>query len=314
VSAASASSPSVLLVRLDAIGDALTLVPAVAALRHHGFRIGAVLRSVNAGVFSQRALDRVHLYDNPHELIPEIETERYSAALIPTEKPEGYRVARRARIPIRVGFENGWGKPLKTLWIRRICTRTVFRTAGLDASAPHECEVVFKLVQAIAPAAEPPRDPSILRPYVVDTQPRRDDRIAFQITDKWQRLGATMDAVTELARRVSQRHAVRYIAAQQELPYVRAFSDAIGEAVETFEDLRPWKEAIAGARAVVAPDSGAAHVAGMVGTPVVSCFAPRAFELQSKRWAPWAARHEVVSMESAWPIVAADALEAVLTS
>jgi ADP-heptose:LPS heptosyltransferase len=314
VSAGFARSPSVLLVRLDAIGDALTLVPALAALRHYGFRIGAVLRPVNAGVFSRRALDRVHLCDADRiaSVVDDVAAQRYGAALIPTEKPDGYRIARLAGIPKRIGFENGWGKPLKTLWVRRMCTRTIFRTAGLDPDGPHECEVVFKLVQTIVPVPEPPRDAKLLRQYVLDDEPAPDERIAFQVTDKWQRLGASMDAVVELARRVAERHAVRYIAATQESGYVRAFSEASGAAVETFSELEPWKNAIAAARAIVAPDSGAAHVAGMVGTPVVSCFAPQAFALQSNRWAPWAAPHEAVCMESAWPLVAADALEAVL--
>ena len=303
-----------LFVRLDAIGDALTLVPAIAALRHHGFRIGAVLRPVNAQVFSRGAVDCVHV-DGAQavpQLLASIRGQRYGAALIPTEKPEGYRVARQAEIPIRIGFENGWGKPLKTLWIRRMCTRTIFRTAGLDARAPHECEVVFKLVQAITGAPEPPRDPNVLRPCVLDEEPRYDERIAFQVTDKWQRLGASLESVAHLAKHVEQRHAVRYIAAEQEATYVRAFAEATGATVETFVHLAPWKSAIAAARAVVAPDSGAAHVAGMVGTPVVSCFAAQDFALQSKRWAPWAAPHEVVRMESLWPLVAADALEDVL--
>jgi ADP-heptose:LPS heptosyltransferase len=304
----------VLIVRLDAIGDALTLIPAVAALRRYGFRVGAVLRAVNSEVFSRRALDSVLVSDGPArtELIARIRSERYSAALIPTEKPDGYRLPQRAQIPIRIGFENGWGKPLKTLWIRRMCTRTIFRTAGLDPRAPHECEVVFKLVQAITGAPEPSRDPSVLRAYVIDDEPQRDDRIAFQVTDKWQRLGASMESVLQLARRVGERHAVRYIASQQETPYVRAFSEAAGADVEAFGQLAPWKDAIAAARAVVAPDSGAAHVAGMVGTPVVSCFASQNFTLQSRRWAPWASAHQVVRMESAWPLVASDALEEVL--
>lgn len=303
-----------LLVRLDAVGDALTLVPVIAALRRHGIRIGAVLRPVNAQVFSRRALDRIHVAgaQPDSDLISQIRAERYGIALIATEKPEGYRLAHRARIPARIGFENGWGKPLKTLWIRRMCTRTLFRTAGLDPRAPHECEVVFSLLRAALGEFEAPRDPKDLRPYVIDDEPAADNRIAFQITDKWQRLGAPLEGVAELARRTAQRHPTRFIAAQHEAAYARAFSDAAEVPVETFETLEPWKNAIAAARAIVAPDSGAVHVAGMVGTPVVSCFARDEFALQSRRWSPWAAPHRVVSMEAAWPLVAADALEDLL--
>lgn len=307
-------SPSVLLVRLDAVGDALTLVPVIAALRRHNLRIGAVLRPANAQVFSQRALDRIHIANGDETaLTAQIRGERYDAALIPTEKPEGYRLPYRARIPRRVGFENGWGKPLKTLWIRRMCTRTLFRTAGLDPRAPHECDVVFSLARALVGEFEPVRDARVLRQYVIDEEPPADERIAFQVTVKWERLGASLDDVAELARRIGERRAVRFIAAQQEAAYADAFTQSAGVRVERFETLVPWKNAVAAARAIVAPDSGAVHVAGMAGTPVVACFSPEHFALQSRRWSPWAAPHRVLSMESSWPLVAADALEDLLT-
>ena len=307
-------SPSVLLVRLDAVGDALTLVPVIAALRRHNLRIGAVLRQANAQVFAQRALDRIHIANGDDAaLTAQIREERYDAALIPTEKPAGYRLPYRARIPRRVGFENGWGKPFKTLWIRRMCTRTLFRTAGLDPRAPHECEVVFSLARALVDEFEPVRDARVLRRYVIDEEPPPDDRIAFQVTDKWERLGASLEDVVELAMRIRDRRAVRFIAAQHEARYAEAFAQSAGVRIERFDSLVPWKHALAAARAVVAPDSGAVHVAGMTGTPVVACFSAERFALQSRRWSPWAAPHRVVSMEASWPLVAADALEDLLT-
>jgi ADP-heptose:LPS heptosyltransferase len=300
---------------LDAIGDALTLVPAIAALRRHGWRVGAVLGPANAQIFSHRALDRVHVAgtQSESELIAGSRAQQYGAAIIPTEKPEGYRLPYRARIPVRVGFENGWGKPLKTLWVRRLCTRTLFRTAGLDPRAPHECEVVFALARAIDGDPDPPRDPQVLRPYVLDDEPSSDERIAFQVTDKWQRLGASLDEVAELARRVRAVHVTRFISAQHEGSYAAAFGRATGFSVESFADLPSWKTAIGASRTVVAPDSGASHVAGMTGTPVVSCFAHARFALQSARWAPWAAPHRIVRIEPNWPLAACDALEELLS-
>lgn len=308
------TSPPVLIVRLDAIGDALTTVPLIAALRRAGYRVGAVLRPVNAQVFSPRALDRAYVADGSADLRDPLRREGYRAALIPTEKPEAYRIARNARIPVRVGFENGWGKPLKTLWVRRMCTKTVFRTAGLDPHAPHECEVVFKLAADLLPDAEPPRDPKILREIVLDEVPPPDRRIAMQITDKWERLGATPDRVLELYRRAAQQHELRPIGSSKERAYCEQFAHAAGTYVELFDELPAWKTAIAASRAVLAPDSGAVHVAGMTGTPVVSCFAAENFALQSARWSPWAAPHAIVEMsDETWPLAAADALESLLS-
>lgn len=303
-----------LIVRLDAIGDALTVVPLIAALRARGARIGVVLRDVNAQAYAPAAYDRLHLAGgSPLDLGSEIRAAQYDYALIATEKPEAYRLAYRARIPHRIGFENGWGKPFKTLWVRRMCTQTVFRTAGLDPNAPHECDVVFSLGRAIVPDAIAPRDPAVLRRYVVDAQPEPDPRPLMQITDKWERLGADLEHVVELARRIGEFSAVRFVCSAHEQGYGARFAAASGYAVEYFSELPAWKNAIVAARAVMAPDSGAAHVAGMTGTPVVVCFASEGFALQSARWSPWAAPYDAVRMERAWPTVAADALGALLS-
>ncbi|HEY9181447.1 MAG TPA: glycosyltransferase family 9 protein [Candidatus Baltobacteraceae bacterium] len=310
-----ADSPSVLLVRLDAIGDALTLVPVIAALRRDGYRIGAILRPHNAAVFSRRALDRVYVAQSVSQsaLADHVRADAYGAALIATEKAQGYRLARRARIPVRIGFENGWGKPLKTMWVRRMCTSTRFRTAGLDPRAPHECDVVFSLASPLVHDRHPVRDARVLRPYVIDEEPQPDERIAFQVTDKWVRLGASLEETAGLSQRLKTAHPMRFIGSRAEAPFVEMFAQAAGTRVEIFDALEPWKNAIAAARAIVAPDSGAAHVAGIVGTPVVSCFADAHFALQTRRWAPWAAPHRVVRIEPPWPLAAADALEDLLS-
>ena len=309
------NSPSVLIVRLDAIGDAMTLVPLIAALREQGARMGAVLRPANAEVFSSLALDRRHIAGgNLRAFAAEIEARRYDYALIATEKPLGYRIAAMSHIPNRIGFENGWGKPLKTLWIRARTTRTIFRTAGLDPRAPHECEVIFSLGREILPqSAQPSRDARTLRTFVLDSDVEGDSRVAFQVTDKWTRLGARFEDLTALAQAISQRFDVRFVAAQAERPFAERFARTLPATVEYFDAVAPWKRAIAAARVLVAPDSGAVHIAGMTGTPVVACFAAAGFALQTARWAPWAAPHELVKIEAAWPQFALDALGELLT-
>ena len=305
-------SPSVLLVRLDAIGDALAMTPLIAALRERGIPVSAVLRPANAHAFAERALDEVFI-DSPN-LARDLRG-RFTHALVATEDARGYRLAYDAHIPMRTGFENGWGKPFKTLWVRRLCTSTVYRTAGLDPRAPHECSVIFGLGRALlGPEALPTRDVAVLRPLVIDNESPPDPRAIVQVTDKWERLGASLDDVVEAARRIASRHGARFVASSLEREYARRFGERIGADVETFDTLAPWKEAIASARALLAPDSGALHVAGMTGTPVVAVY-PRVpmFASQTSRWAPWAAPHSIVAMEGAWPVVAADALEELLS-
>jgi ADP-heptose:LPS heptosyltransferase len=301
------SSLSVLIVRLDAIGDALALVPLLAALRERGARIDIVLSPKNADAFSKSAMDRVFV-EQPG-LGDRLAQNGYDYALVATEDVSGYRLARASGSPARFGFQNGWGKPLKSLWARSLLTRTVYRTAGLDPQAPHESQVLFQLGSGIVGTSQIPRDPRILRRFVVDSEPLPDERVVMQITDKWQRLGAAPGAVADLAQALRRRHAMRFVAAETERSYAQALAASAGIAIEYFRELGPWKEAIAAAKAVVAPDSGAIHVAGMTGTPAVAAFAQKDFALQTGRWSPWAAPYKLVEINGDWANAAGNALE-----
>ncbi|MGD1068272.1 MAG: glycosyltransferase family 9 protein, partial [Vulcanimicrobiaceae bacterium] len=79
---------------------------------------------------------------------------------------------------------------------------------------------------------------------------------------------------------------LRVLAAPAEAAAVEA---ALGVAPETFVDLHAWVAALDGARLVVTVDTGAAHVAGMLGRPIVDVFPDARFAEQVQRWRPWAA-------------------------
>jgi ADP-heptose:LPS heptosyltransferase len=318
-------SPSVLIIRLDAIGDALALTPLLAALRRCAIPVDVVLRPENAAVFSSRAVRgivtaRFALRSSARSNLAAIEAlgqelkrRTYSHVLVATEDPAGYRLAAATAAPVRIGFVNARGKPLKNLWARRFLTRTLARTAGLDPKAPHECQVLFELGSTLVAAEQPTRDLADLRPLVIEREPGADERIAIQITDKWERLGIEIADVANLVRRVGAYGAPNLLSAETEAPYARRIAEATGVAVNFFAELNPWKSAIAAATAIVTPDSGALHVAGMTGTPVVAIFPRRrGYALQVARWAPWAAPHRIVQSGEGWPARATEALEQLL--
>ncbi|MGA8534451.1 MAG: hypothetical protein WB615_10125 [Candidatus Tumulicola sp.] len=319
-------SPSVLIIRLDAIGDALALTPLLAALHAMSIPVDVVLRPGNAGVFSSRAVRSVVVGDfdlrsnRPPNLAAierlgeRLATRRYTHALVATEDPGGYRLALASQAPARIGFSNAWGKPAKALWLRRFLTQSIYRSAGLDRRAPHECQVLFRLGGALlGSTAEPTRDAAQLRPLVLESQPRPDDRIAVQITDKWERLGIAFEQVVDVVRRVGAFGLPRLIAATAESAYSARIASATGFAVESFDATQPWKDAVAAAPALVAPDCGALHLAGMLGTPAVGVFpAEPHFALQVARWAPWAAPHRIVRADEGWPRRVSDALATLL--
>ncbi len=221
------SSPSVLIIRLDAIGDALALTPLLAALRERAIPTDVVLRAANANVFSTRAarqilvapfdlrsskratLDAIAFFGNA------LRGQQYTHVLVATEDPGGYRLARATHAPVRVGFTNGWGKPFKSLWTRGLLTAAVYRSAGLDPKGAHECETLFRLGASLLGGERPTDDPARLRPLVIEREPLPDTRVVVQVTDKWERLGIDLEGVVQLCDRAAA-FGARFISAASE--------------------------------------------------------------------------------------------------
>jgi len=318
-------SPSVLIIRLDGIGDALALTPLLAALRREAVPVDVLLQRANAGIFSSRAL-REPIAGNVllrcssrsnlaaiTRLGAELAAKEYSHVLVATEDPAGYRLAGAIGAPVRIGFADSLGKPLKSLWSRRFLSSTIYRSAGLDRRAPHECQVLFALGRTLVPEAHPTRETSELRPLVIEREPQPDERVAVQITDKWERLGIGFEHVVTMLRRIAAGGVPRLVSAAAEREYGDRIAQATGTQIDYFDDLDSWKEALGAAPAVIAPDGGALHVAGMIGTPVVAVFPPgRGYRLHVARWAPWAAPHRIVRADDGWPVRAEFALAELL--
>jgi ADP-heptose:LPS heptosyltransferase len=320
------TSPSVLVIRLDGIGDALALSPLLAALASSNIPVDIVLRPENAAIFSPAAVRRVDVASwqlrssKPEDdaamraLAAELASRGYTHALVATEDPSGYRLARAAQVPTRIGFQNGWGKPFKTLWVRGAMTQTIYRPAGPDVRALHECEVLFELGRGLVAETSPTTSIERLRPLVLDEDEPLDSGVVFQVTDKWERLGMSLDAVVAAFREVATTESIVPLAAAHEYEYIERFERRSGANVVRFDRIDRWKAAIGRARAAIAPDSGALHVAGTAGTPTVAIFPDDdQFELQTARWHPWASPYRIVRAGAGWPEAVAQSLRELLT-
>jgi ADP-heptose:LPS heptosyltransferase len=286
----------VLLVRLDGIGDAAVCVPLLAALRDGGHDVGAALTTRNAGLFAPGALVAEHVLERipwpAHGSTPEssrraaaeIAAQRYDVALIASEEPEAYELA--APIAQRVGFVTGWTRPLKTLWVRRRVTRAVARAQRVGGERAHEVEILYRLGAGLVREPRPSHDVARLRRMLVAAPPATvRSGIVFQAGAKWETTGVAPDAVRRIVERLAP-HGLRVVAAPAEAAAVRA---QLGVEPQTFATLRDWVAALDAAAHVVTVDTGAAHVAGMLGVRTVDVFADRHFAAQVRRWRPWAA-------------------------
>ena len=293
----------VLLVRLDGIGDAAVCAPLVAALRDAGHEVGAAMTTRNAGLYAPGVFIAEHVLERipwpAHGSTPEtaarahaeIAAQRYDVAIIASEEPEAYALARHART--RVGFSTGWERPLKSLWVRTRTTRRVRRTARAGQHE-HEVETLYRLGRGLVNESEPTRDASRLcrlfvTPSTADESRRRAGAL-LQAGPKWLALGVPETVQREVAG------AVRVFGGDVVCAPADAETTKRATGVEpvVFESLRAWVRALDRATRVLTVDTGAAHVAGMLGVPVVDVFPDDDFDAQVRRWHPWASPYRAI--------------------
>jgi ADP-heptose:LPS heptosyltransferase len=285
----------VLLVRLDGIGDAAVCTPLIAGLRAAGHEVGVALTTRNAGIFARRAIVAEHVLERipwpAHGSTPEstaraqaeIAAMRYDAALIASEEPEAYALA--APVPVRAGFTTGWARPLKTLWVRSKLTRAVDRSQRPGGEDAHEAEVLYRLGAGLVREPRAPVDQVALRAVLADGDPalRTASGLVLQAGPKWRAAGVPDDVLRAIVEKLAP-YGLRVVAGPGEADAVRA---ATGVTPETFAGVRAWVGALDAATIVITVDTGAAHVAGMLGPSVVDVFPDEHFESQLRRWRPW---------------------------
>jgi ADP-heptose:LPS heptosyltransferase len=311
----------VLLVRLDGIGDAAVCTPLLAALRDAGHDVGVALTTRNAGLFAPSAIVAEHVLERipwpahgstaetTERARAEIAAQGYEVALIASEEPEAFALA--APIAARIGFTTGWARPLKTLWVRARTTRAVTRTQRPGGDEGHEVEVLYRLGTAAELVREdaPIADPARLRPLLAGSRPRTaGDHVVLQAGPKWAATGVPDDVVAGIVARLDP-YGVRVVAAPGEAEEVRR---GLGVVPETFADLRQWVALLDGARCVVTVDTGAAHVAGMLGTPVIDVFPDAHYTAQVRRWRPWASPYRALRASQVLGGAGAPLVEAVV--
>jgi ADP-heptose:LPS heptosyltransferase len=300
---------NVLLVRADGIGDALACVPLIEALRAAGHTVGAVLGLGNRDVFASAAVERVHVLERipwprhgstpetRRSALEEVRAARYDVALVASEEMEAFAFARDARIPRRTGYVNGFEKPFKTLRVRPLLTTTIERPASAARTSEHEVETLFRLGEGLFAQSAPTREVARLQGLVLDDPPASHGAVVLQVSPKLAHAGLGVEAYASLATLLrAEGHSVAVTG--DDTPLLTEVARAAHVEAHAKLSLRAWKALIAGARVLVTPDSGAAHVAGMVGVPCVDAFAPgKATARDVMRWKPWAAPHRTLVLD-----------------
>ncbi len=298
---------NILLVRLDGLGDALVCVPALDALREAwpDARFGAVCSPGNADLFARSRVARVHVLcadEDVRAVAAELRSASYTDAIVATEEPIGYTLARDSGARRRAGFWHRFEKPFKSLWQRAHLTDAVYRPAAWVRAPEHEVLAIHRLARRLGAPADPSNDPRRLRRWL-DVRPAAaavgSDGVLFQAAPKWLRGGwdarSLSSAIAAASRTFPARRWV-LVSSPADAGLVAGIMEhlpAASVADGTYASAPPaslgeWLGTIASAGVVVTPDTGAAHAAGMLGVPVVDVFEAARFEQLSGQWRPWA--------------------------
>ena len=254
-------------------------------------------------------MTRVHVLssdEDPAErarVATELRASHYTDALIATEEPIGYSLGLMSGARRRAGFWHRFEKPLKSVWQFAHLTDAVYRPAAWVEEPEHEVNAIHRLALRLGAAAHPSSDPVLLRQWLniePDAGASTNGALALQVARKWFELGWDARALARMtiaALEASSLQRCVLLAGPDDAGHARAVLEALPaqqrdggttRSVET-STLSRWLGAIGSARALLTPDTGAAHAAGMLGVPVVDVFGPVRFQQLSRQWRPWAA-------------------------
>lgn len=293
----------VLAVRLDSAGDVLLSGPAVRALAHTAGRLSMLVGSRGRAAASiLPGVDEVLVFDAPWILArpPEVSAEAIAAL--------GSTIERLSidRAVIFTSFHQS-ALPLALL-LRMAGVRAIaaisddYAGSLLDlrfraGSGMHEAERMLSLACAFG-GALPAGDHGLLR--VVHSGPPAFLPSSYVVLHP----GASVPARRWPRRRWRE---LAGLLARLGLPFVvtggdderELTSDIAGRGGIDLGSRTSWRELagiLAGAQSVVVGNTGPAHLAAAVGTPVVSLFAPT---VPAERWRPYGVPHVLLGDQSA---------------
>jgi ADP-heptose:LPS heptosyltransferase len=261
-----------------------------------------VCAAKNATLFSDRVAS-IHVYDGDFPetaLRDQLIAQHYTRALIATEEVAGYKLGRLSGAPRRAGFWHGLQKPFKSLWQRTQLTSPVYRPAAWTTSPEHEVTTLYRLAEALGARTPVPDAPHDLRMWLrverSDAARAAQGALAFQITPKLLTGGWTPTTLAQLvsatATAAGYDRVVLFASTQDEGLACSVMEHAAPGAVQidvlASLSIARWLGALDCAVAVVTPDTGAAHVAGMLGAGVIDLFDETDFDRLSQQWHPWA--------------------------
>ena len=284
---------AILVIRPGGMGDAVMSLPMLTALRAIApdRRIDIICESRNEAVFKLAFPDCVTVcYDRaPFKTIAALRKNNY-ACVIDTEQFHNFSGVMTAltRAPLRIGFKINTNR-------RGLYTHSV----GYDLDGSEDAQFGRLLNAACGGAVTLPRKFGILRiAENEDTQPYLAIHAGGSIASK----RCAAETLAEAAIEAAAKHglSITIIGGKNDAAYAAQIALELDKQKNLRHTNRCGKTSLtetasicAGARLLLGPDSGVAHLAVAVGTPAVVLFGPS----DPKKWAPPTGAGKAVRVE-----------------
>lgn len=302
-------SLKVLVVRLDGLGDSLISTPMLRALKT---AIPSAEVTVLASPLGAQALDRnawtdeIISFDAANagireklRLLRRMRKMNFDTVLCISEKPLARWITCCSGAAMRIGFFPGKTQPFTSMHSMISLTHRIPSEHGKDRR--HEVERHMALLSPLGIDLVPG---GLVASVTDDDSQRARDYfsehtgipVVVHITSRWlsdgwteKWVGAVLDKIARECSDVS--FTVTSDAVDEGLAQRlsrQGFRSATGK---HFED---WSALLANARALIAFDGGAVHLASALGTPVIDIIRSKDGPDFAGRWSPWGVEHQVV--------------------
>ncbi len=291
------------MVRLDALGDTLLSTPAIDFLKE---RVGAE----NLLILVSPGMGEIFGSVVPHrEISPKMGEQEIADLLdefapdivfVFSEKKRALRAAHLCKASQKIGFDPGWSQPLRSLEVKRFLTLRFSIINSLDSNSRyHEVERYCRLVGK--GLSHKFLNGAGLRLFALGDQFQRDHnstRLGFQWTRKWLQGGWSEETLAGILEALPE-DTVIFVAPGEKDWAERLLPESRRSHLVCSPNLLDYAAEVARCRYLVTIDTGAAHVATAVGTPVVDIFPEAKAQHTVPRWRPWMVPHQVVLKPSA---------------
>lgn len=266
-----------MVIRTDRVGDLILSTPFLASLREQ-YPEAEITAWVSP--YCERVLQRSALVD---KIVTKAPTGHFDLAVALAPRSECLKRALSTAAAVRVGYVYS-GRPLVRLLARRCLTDVEVIAVDPPHKVEHEVHHLDRLARlmGLPPAAN--------RPLQLGISAQTHDWLVLHLGDRWFTNGWDLEALMRLGYGLESLARLVITAGPREAELLKDGGMELFD-LRTSLSFEEWCELIGGARTLVAPDTGAVHVAAAMDTPVVVAYEQNTYEHCSVQWAPWMVPH-----------------------